>query len=209
MVIFAGEYSFVHVGINGIEKVLKRFGLNISNDIRIRGVNTSQFTRSAVRRGDAPDAIANVGALHKAIPYQNMMGPNTPVIGVMLVAVMRDGTVLSNAEVWKPPSMTGKNVRFHLGVTLLWKRRIRCVSKKSKWYLISRAQDEINLSIRKIMLEGPVIMPVNPYTTHPESLFSADVAEQLERRLSRILRECISQLIVEVSNEISDKKTNW
>ncbi len=192
MIIVAGNYQFLD--IEDIRTVLASFGLD-SSDVRIRGINTAQFTAQAARRRDAPNTIAEDGALHKAEPYRNMMGPQVPVFGIMLVAVLGDGAVLSNANVWKPPPMTGKSVQFHLGVTLSWARQTFRISKVSRRYRISRPQAEIDSAVGRIMLEGPVIMPVNPYTTHPESYLTENDARQLEYRLSKALLTCIKELL--------------
>lgn len=192
MIIVAGNYQFLDIKV--LRTVLASLGLD-SSDVRIRGINTARFTAQAAHRRDDPNTIAEDGALHKAEPYRNMMGPKVPVFGIMLVAVLGDGTVLSNANVWKPPPMTGKSVRFHLGVTLSWERQTFRISKNSKRYRIFRPQAEIDSAVRRIMLEGPVIMPVNPYTTHPESYLSEYDAQKLRGRLSKALLTCIKELL--------------
>lgn len=164
--IVAGDYDFVRSRIANMSDMLMSAG--IDGNIAIRGVDTSRFTLHGAERGLSPKMIAEQGSIHKVEQFIDANGDRETYIGIMLVAVLPDGTVLTNSNIGKPPIMADRDIVFHLGVCMFRNGRIFCRSDKSRPFRSIGSQDDISLGIRNKVLEGSPIRAVNPFTTHPE-----------------------------------------
>jgi|GEM_PF-1515641 len=164
--IMAGLYGFTDAQLPRISSIIQHFGFD--PHIKIRSVNTSHFTETGAKYNLRPQILAEQGAVHKAVEYIDMENPESLIIGVMLVAVLGDGTILSNANAWNPPNMSGNPVTFWLGVCFSKNGKIYCDTKKSGPFDAISCQKKISQSIHEKMMAQPAIRTANPYTTYPE-----------------------------------------
>ncbi|MEI6650132.1 MAG: hypothetical protein WCL23_01715 [Candidatus Moraniibacteriota bacterium] len=190
--IMAGFYGFTDSQLSRISPVLQNFGFD--PNIRTRSVNTARFTNIGAKRKLSPQILAEQGALRKAIEYIDTESPESLIIGVMLIAELSDGSILSNEKAWNPPDMRDHSVSFWLGVCLSNNGKIYSDTAKIGPYDTISDQTRIRQMVWKKMSDQPAIRPVNPYTTHPECYIRDH--ESLNRSLGEALLRMINGLAV-------------
>ena len=190
--IMAGFYGFTEAQLSRISPVLQHFGFD--PDIRTQSVNTARFTNIGAKRKFLPQILAEQGALHKAIEYIDNESPESLIIGVMLIAELSDGSILSNVKAWNPPDMRDHHVNFWLGVCLSHNGKIYSDTAKIGPYDTILDQAKICQLVREKMSDQPAIRPVNPYTTYPECYIRDH--ESLNRSLGEALFRVINGLAV-------------
>lgn len=208
--IIAGAYGFVESEESNrrIGALLRAFLADPA--IAIRPVDTSLFIWEQASKAASEEMAVDAETRHETFRLLTENGAvvkaetclpgetDDPVIGVLMTAMLDDGTILSLWNAMECPEMTGKTVTFCLGVAMIWRGVRACCSVLTDPYPIAVSQEKIEAAIRSKI--SSVQGFFNPFVTHPEC-FIEDHA-RLRRSMEESLFQSVNSLLIETFMEL-------